>query len=284
MKKLILIALIILLSIQIVFGGVISAKDLAQLVKKENVVIVSARNEADYSKKHIKDAVNLYHNDLYKTEGVDALLKPAEEIAVILGNKGISETSKIVIYDDGENKLAGRIYWILDYLGAQDISILDGHIKSWMKARLPVTLNVTEIVPAVFVPKVNNDIYASMDYVKSNKDKADVILVDVRSADEFTGKAEDEKLQRKGYIPGAINFEYKNIINEDGTIKTREEMVKLLIAAGITSDKEVILYCATSVRAGIIYMALKSMLDYPRVRVYDGAYYEWESVSSNPVE
>ena len=55
-------------------------------------------------------------------------------------------------------------------------------------------------------------------------------------------------------------------------------------SACVTSDKEVILYCASSVRAGIVFMALKDILGYPNVTVYDGAYYEWESDTTNPIK
>jgi thiosulfate/3-mercaptopyruvate sulfurtransferase len=283
MRRILLVVLTLLICLQLFAGSVIGAKELAKLQKQEDVVIVSARSSSDYASKHISGAVNVYHQDLYRTEGVEAMLKPAAEIAAYLGEKGISENSKIVIYDDGENKLAGRLYWILNYLGAENVMILDGHIKSWMKARLPVTSKATAVEPVVFTPKLNESIYADMEYVKSNKDRDSVILLDVRSADEYAGRDEDEKLNRKGYIPGAINLEYKQVLNEDGTMKSREEIKAVMAGAGVSRDKEIIIYCATSVRAGIVYMALKSMLDYPQVRVYDGAFYEWESGSANPV-
>jgi len=284
MRKILLTVLLILLGIQFLFGGLIEAKALAKAVKSEDIIIVSARSSSDYSSKHIKDAVNIYHKDLYKADGVPSMLKSPEEIAAILGSRGITTDSKVVVYDDGANKMAGRIYWILQYMGVKDVNILKGHIKSWMKSRLPVTAKATEISPVTFVPDINADIYASMSYVQSNKDRDDVLLVDVRSLDEYNGIDEDEHIARKGHIPGAINFEYKNILNEDETLKSKEEIMDAVSAAGISGDKEIILYCASSVRAGIVYMAMKSILEFSRVRVYDGAYYEWQLVDANPVE
>lgn len=284
MRKLLLTTLIILLGIQFLFGGLIEAKELAKALKSEDIIIVSARNPSDYSSKHIKDAVNIYHSDLYKAEGVPSMLKSPEEIAAVLGSKGITTASKVVVYDDGSNKAAGRIYWILQYIGVKDVDILNGHIKSWMKSRLPVTPKATEITPVTFVPKINEDIYASMSYIQTNKDRADLVLVDVRSVDEYNGIDEDEHIARKGHITGALNFEYKKVLNADETLKSKEDLMSALSAAGISGDKEIILYCASSVRAGIVYMVMKSILAYPRVRVYDGAYYEWQSVAANPVE
>ena len=67
--------LIILLIIQTAFAGFVTAKELANMSKDENVVIVSARPPADYASKHVKGAVNIDHNTLYKEEGVKSMLK-----------------------------------------------------------------------------------------------------------------------------------------------------------------------------------------------------------------
>jgi len=283
MKKLIGI-LIILFAFQLIFAGVITAKELKTLAKSGDVIIVSARNASDYSKKHIAGAVNIDHKNLYKTDGVPSMLKSADEIAKIFGEKGISEKSKIVIYDTGSNKAAGRLYWIFKYLGATDVNILNGHLKGWGKVRGKVTKNATKITPTTFKATENATILTDMSYVKAHKNDANVVLLDVRSADEFVGTDTDKNISRYGHIPGAKNLEFKAVINEDGTIKSIEDITKAMDAIGITSDKEIILYCASSVRAGIVYMALVDILGYSNVKVYDGAYYEWQSDSANPVK
>lgn len=283
MKKIVGI-LIILLAVQVVFAGLVTAKELAKISKDDNVVIVSARQPSDYDSKHIKDAVNIDHKELYKADGVSSMLKDSAEIAKIFGAKGITENSKIVIYDDGSGKAAGRLYWIFKYLGAKDVNILDGHIKAWMAARKPVTNKATEITPATFKVSLNPAVYADMAYVKAHKSDANVVLLDVRSEDEYNGKNEDNNLKRFGHIPGAVNLEFKVVMDDKEMMKSKDDIIAIMDGAGVTSDKEIILYCATSVRAGIVFMALTDVLGYPNVRVYDGAYYEWESVADNPIQ
>ncbi len=283
MKKIIGI-LIMLLAVQLVCAGVISAKELKTLAKSGDVIIVSARNASDYSSKHIDGAINIDHKNLYKAEGVSSMLKSADEIAKIFGEKGISANSKIVIYDTGSNKAAGRLYWIFKYLGATDVNILDGHLKGWGKVRGKVTKNATNITPATFNATPDAAILTDIAYVKVHKDDANVILLDVRSADEFAGTDTDKNITRYGHIPGAVNLEFKAVINEDGTIKSKDEIAAAMNAAGVTSDKEVILYCASSVRAGIVFMALKDILGYGNIKVYDGAYYEWQADTANSIK
>lgn len=255
----------------------ISVNETAKIMRQKNVVIVSAQKEADYKKTHIMNSVHLNHNDLYNNEPVKSMLKKPAEIAAIIGKKGISETKKIIIYDNGSGKYSGRLYWILKYLGASDVQILDGQILAWKAARKPITKSPAMVKPATFTPIVNAAILANMAQVKAAKG----ILVDVRDANEFAGT--DETTLRKGHIPGAKHFEFKNVMDSKSKIKSADALKTAFEAAGITKDKEVILYCASSVRAGIVYAALTSVLNYPNVKVYDGAFYEW-SASSNSVE
>ena len=74
------------------------------------------------------------------------------------------------------------------------------------------------------------------------------------------------------------------MLNAKKMLKSKEELTKLFKAKGISPDKEVILFCETSVRAGIVYLALTTVLDYTKVKVYDGAYYDWQHVAANKVK
>ncbi len=249
-------------------GNLISAKETAKIMGDDNVVLVSTRKSSDYAKVHIKDAVNVDLITLYKSGDIKGIMKSPEEISKELGAKGINKDKTIIIYDNGKGINAGRLYWILEYLGCKDVKIIDGHMKAWRTAKKPVTKYPTKIKEVTFTPLLDKKIITTYDYVKSNLNNPKVVIVDVQSKKEY-----DE-----GHIDGAINFEYKNIINEEpGTLKSKEEITELLKGAGITPDKEIILYCATSARAGILFMAMTSILDYPNVKVYEGAWNEWKT-------
>ena len=246
----------------------ISVKDAAKKIKDKSTVIVACVKPETYKKVHITNSVNLYYKDMDNNEPIKNILKSPEDLAKIFGAVGIDNSKSVILYDAGSYKYAGRIYWIMKYMGIENVKIIDGNIDAWKKSRKPVTKNATKIKPATFTPKVNAKILAKIDDVK-----AGAVIVDVRPASEFKGA--EGKTKKLGHIPGAINFHFENIKSTKGTVKSKEELTAMFKKAGITADKEIILYCTSSVRAGIVYMVLSSILNYPNVKVYDGAVYEW---------
>lgn len=257
---------------------VISAKELSAYLKQDNTILVSAQKSAEYKKIHITGAINVDHNMLY--DEMTMLLSSAQ-IAKILGLNGISQDMKIVLYDEGSSKYAGRMYWILDYMGATDVKILDGGLKAWKAARKPVTRTVSAAEPVTFTAKVDKTILASMAMVKSAVNNSAYVIIDARTPEEFNGT--NETTLRLGHIPSAVNLNYESILNSKGELKSNEELATLFNKIGATKDKRIIVYCKTSVRAGIEYLALKSALNYPNVMVYDGAFTQWQTEASNKV-
>ena len=283
MYKLMAFTFAFILTINVKSQDVISVNDAANLINDKNTtVIVDCRKEALYKTRHIKNAVHIDHNDLYKPNGIKSMLKTPQEIAAILGKASISNDKKIILYDDGSGKYAGRMYWILKYLGANDVRILDGHIKGWQARRKQVTMAATMAKKESFVPKVKPNYLATIADVKNAINSEKSILIDVRSAEEYKGT--DDSELRKGHIPGAINLEFNAVIGTRDELKSKEELKSLVESAGISADKEIILYCASSVRAWIVFLALNSVLNYPNVKVYDGAFYEWEADKNNTVQ
>ena len=278
--KILVLGLIVLLSSQFVAAqDVISAADLGKKIKaKENLTIISVRKPADFKKSHLKNALNVDLKKLASEVEPKGILKSTDEIATILGKAGIDGTGLIVVYDDGKMKYAGRFYWILKYLGVENVKVMHRDLKKWQAARLPVTKSPTAVKAKTFTPKVNKAIFVDEAYVKANK--ASALLLDVRPPDEFNGTS--TKPVSKGHIPGAVNMEYTQILKADGSVKSKAEIEGIAKGLGATADKEIILYCGTSTRAGIVYMAFTTILGYKNVKVYEGAYNEW--VVNNAVD
>jgi len=252
----------------------VSAKDFTAEKKKDKTMVVIDANTADnYAKSHVMGAVNVPHKELYKDGEIEGLIKSPADLAAYFGKKGISNNSKIVIYDDGSNKYSSRVYWVLDYLGAENLRILHKDMDVWKVARVPLTRNKTVSKAATFTPSVNAAIMATAADVKGCS--GNCVVVDARHVTEVDGTS--EKPVSAGHIKGATNVEYKEFVDDKGAFKSADQLKAVAEKYGLTSDKTIIVYCITSVRATVEFVALKEILGYPNVKIYDGAYNEWKA-------
>lgn len=279
-NKLFLLGLILFIASAISAQDVISVNDLAKISKNKEVVMIWAGADDGY-KVHITGSVNIPHTTLCKNEPVRNLIKTPAEMANILGENGISPDQTIVVYDEGSGKYAGRMYWLLKYLGAPNVKMLNGNMTAWKAGRKPITGAPKKLPAATFTPKVDAAQLATMDEVKKAIGNASYVIVDARTPEEHAGTAETEL--RPGHIPGAVNVNYETVMDSKGLLKSNDALKAMFESKGITPDKTAIVYCETSVRAGIVYLTLKG-LGYPNVKVYDGAYLEWQATSTNKVE
>ncbi len=277
------IALLILCSVNVKSQDVITAKDfMAELKKNKSLVIIDANTAENYKKRHVRGAINIPHKELYKDGAIEGLIKANGDLATYFGNKGVSNTDEIVIYDDGSSKYNSRVYWILKYLGAENVKLLHKDLeKSWRNARVPLTPGATKVTPKTFTAKPNKSIIANIDEVKAGLKDVNTIVVDSRAANEFNGTS--EKPVSKGHIKGSINIDYKEFLQANGEFKSKDEILAVAKKHGLDPDKTVIVYCVTGVRAGPVFVALTGA-GYKNVKVYDGAYNEWVSDPGNPME
>lgn len=280
LNKLFFIGILFIVASAIQAQEVISATELAKIAQNKDVVIVWAGADAGY-KVHITGAVNVPHSSLCTDEPVRNVIKSPAEMAKVLGSKGVSADKTIVVYDEGSGKYSGRMYWMLKYLGAEDVKMLDGNLKAWKAKRKPITGKPSSVNAVTFSAKTDASQLATMTDVKKAVGSSSYVIIDARSPEEFEGTAETEL--RKGHIPGAVNINYESVMDSKGLLKPADALKAMFESKGITSDKTAIVYCETSVRAGVVYLALKE-LGYPNVKVYDGAYLDWQATASNKVD
>jgi thiosulfate/3-mercaptopyruvate sulfurtransferase len=281
MKKTILFIGAILLSASLWAQNptMISAKDLGTMLTNKELVIVSAHKPADYAAVHITNSVNFFYQEIQVDVKTGAMKCP-DDLAKLLGEKGIGENKIIVVYDDGTMKGASHVWWTLKYLGAKDVRILDGGIDAWKLARKPVTATPTKIVPTTFnldiqLPMILfKDQFADMIKVPEN------VLVDAREANQYSGEA--GQTTRKGHIPGATNLDFTTMV-ANGSFKSKEEILALAAAKGITPDKQIVIYCNSGVKAAVVYYALVEIAGFEKVKLYAAGFNEWESDPANEV-
>lgn len=261
---------------------IIEAKTFATELKTNKAMVVIDVMAADvYAKQHIQGAINIPHKSLYKEGPVEGQFKDPAELADIFGKKGVSNTAKIVIYDDGSQKYNSRVWWVLKYLGATDVYLLHKDMTQMEAARIPMTATATSLKPVTFEVKLNPEMNIDMASLKASMEKPSFLLLDAREKDEYDGI--DKAQKSKGHLPGAVFMNFKEVLTETGAFKSKEQIIETVSKFGATPEKEITVYCQTGIKAAVVYIALKEIAGYSNVKLYAGAYAEWASISENPI-
>jgi thiosulfate/3-mercaptopyruvate sulfurtransferase len=259
---------------------VISAKDFASEIKSnKNLVIVDVNAPETYAKQHIQGAINLFFRELYQPNAVEGKLKSASELAAILGKKGISNTAKIVVYENESNKHNNRVWWILKSLGAQDVWTLHVDAKAFAAAQIAMNSVPATAKPATFT--VTDSPYKSLTMEEVKNLPKGTLLLDGREKEEFEGV--DAARKSKGHIPGAVWMNYREVLTPTGAFKTKEEIIAAATKFGATPEKPIVVYCNSGVKASTLFVGLKEIAGFQNVQYYGGSYADWSSNPSNPI-
>jgi thiosulfate/3-mercaptopyruvate sulfurtransferase len=291
-----LAALILLLSGNAVRAdiGIISPAQALQLIEaaepaKRPLVFDTRGNYKDYFRGHLPTAHHLSFDTLRGTDnGVPVQYLPEDLTRALLTRAGVDKNRLHLIYATGE-KLpndeilsASMVAYVFEKYGVQDIRIVDGGLPGWVAAKCPVTQEYFGNPKGTLPEKMNPAIALNVDDVLKRKPEA--ILVDARPHNEYIGN--DEIWLRKGHIPGAISFHWARLMAKDNTHQFLPfETVKAeLAAAGLTADKEILVYCGTSREGSLLRFYLKHVAKFPNVRLYEGSWKEYASLKQQPVE
>ena len=244
---------------------------------------------ANYNLGHVPGAVLLdWKTDMNDPVRRDILSQT--QLNELLSKAGLTQGMKLVLYGDFNNWFAAFAFWILNYYGIENVTLMNGGRKKWITEDRPIAKDKPSYTQTSFKSKgPNENVRTYLDYVRQTLGQANKVLVDVRSPAEFTGSITappeypNEHAQRGGHIPGAVNIPWSQAVKEDGTFKTEADLTKLYQNRGVTADKEVITYCRIGERSSFTWFVLKYLLGYPNVKNYDGSWTEWGNMVRNPI-
>jgi len=170
------------------------------------------------------------------------------------------------------------------------VRLMNGGRKKWELEGGPFTADVTAFKPTPYHAGVpDTSLRARRDNIFQILSGKPANLVDVRSADEFTGKViappgMSETARRGGHIPGAANIPWSKASNDDGTFKSYNDLLALYASKGVHPDKETVAYCRIGERSSHTWFVLKYLLGFEKVRNYDGSWTEWGNLIEAPIE
>lgn len=213
-------------------------------------------------------------------------LDPAA-IEKLLSRSGIARETIAIAYGSYPG-IGALIFWLLKTFGHDKVYVLNGGHQKWVAEGRPLVSEFSNFTPTQYHAKSPDaNLRVLQTEVQASLNRADCVLLDVRTPQEYRGELfmmkPPEGKERGGHIPGAVNIEHTLTLNEDGTFKSAKELQILYSSHGITPDKEVFPYCAIGGRSAYTWFILKYLLGYPKVRNYDGSWNEWSRLPDVPI-
>ncbi len=273
--------------------GIISPVDAKTLIESaEKPIVLDTRGGyKDYFRGHLPNAHHINFDTLRGTDqGVPVQYLPDPLTRELLTRAGVDKNRLHLIYATGE-KLpndeilsASMVAYVLEKFGVEKIKIVDGGLAEWKQRGLPVTQEYFGNKPGTLPEHMKTEVCVKVQEILSRQRNPNCLLVDARPHDEYIGK--DDVWLRKGHIPGAVSFHWARLMEKDNTHKFRplDQAKAELTAAGITPDKDVVVYCGTSREGSLLRFYLKHVLNYPKVRLYEGSWKEYATMKELPAE
>jgi thiosulfate/3-mercaptopyruvate sulfurtransferase len=254
--------------------------------------VCSLADDRTYHEGHIPGAMWV-HWKAACWQSTDREFITPSEMARLFGGMGIGPETTLVLYGDPV-QYGSYAFWTYTMAGHAKLRLLDGGRRKWMAEGRPLTRNVPRHAAVEYPePSGNATMRVGRRNVRENLGTRGRLLLDVRSPEEYSGKrvseysfAVDHGAERTGRIPGARHLFFRELLNDDDSFKSPEELRRVLRSAGVDPAQfdDVVCYCRLSHRATIAWMALTHILLHPNIKIYDGSWTEWGSIVGYPIE
>jgi thiosulfate/3-mercaptopyruvate sulfurtransferase len=239
-----------------------------------------------YHAQHIPGARYAHlDNDLagpkHNSSGRHPLPDP-KRLTQTLGDWGIDGKKQVVVYDDVRGAIAARLWWLLRWLGHDQVAVLNGGLKAWQVAGLPLTAKLPGVTPVRFEPRFNESTWVDVPFIEAGLGKGVYRLIDARSSARFRGEMEPFD-PVAGHVPGALSRPFECNLGPDGKFlpanQLHAEFQKLI---QVSDGFQAVHMCGSGVTACHNLLAME-YAGIASSRLYVGSWSEWVTDRSRPV-
>ncbi len=272
---------------------IISQEDVARDIASadKHVVILDCRfvlgqPDAGHEQYEIDHIAGAFYVDLEKdlsgvkrAHGGRHPIPDLGEFSIRMSQLGVDHATRVIAYDDQGGAMASRLWWMLQFLGHTQVYVLDQGYRSWKQSSRPISADKPTASPRIFSPIVMRHWLASYEEVNQKMNQVGVILVDSRESSRYQG-IEEQIDPTAGHIPGAQNYYWKDVLNEQGSWKSPEELSMQFQA--LQDKEEIIVYCGSGVTACANVLSMKRA-GFQQVKLYSGSWSDWVSYADSPI-
>lgn len=207
---------------------------------------------------------------------------PAPQVlAALVQSLGITADTPVVVVHEGKDATdfgaAARVYWTLKASGVRDLAILNGGVRAWRAAGLPLA---TGAAPAVarsnFVPELDPHLVATRTEIQQVLQSGSALLLDARPQRFFLGRTRHAAATTPGTIAGARNLEHGQWFAKDSGVLLDAAAARQIAAAqGLDATQPAVSFCNTGHWAATNWFVLSEVLGHPNVSLYPESIVDW---------
>lgn len=246
----------------------------------DDIILIDARGEEAAAEETIAGAMALSWQYLATCEDGatgDAYwgcILDTDRLSERLSELGIDPEKEIVLFATSQNGWGedGRIAWELMAAGYENVKIVDGGFAMLKAAGLETVSGAsTYETIEVVVESIDETHVINTDELKEVYD--DVVVVDVRADEEYEGGTLYGEANG-GHLPGAVLIKFTDLFQENGNLKSNEEIIAMYEEAGISTDDTIVTYCTAGIRSAYMQIILEDC-GFENVKNYDESFYRW---------
>ena len=277
------------------FKNLVSVHELEKLIDASACSVVDCRFDLmqpdkgrnDYAAGHIPGAVYAdLDRDLASEITDDSGRHPlpaSAEFQSLLTGWGIEKGRQMVVYDYANGATAARLWWMMRWVGHENVAVLDGGISAWRQADLKLSSEVPKLDPIEFDVQPDASMVATTgEILAAIQARQAPCLVDARDRPRFEGKTEPIDTVA-GHVPGAVNLPFLETVLADGSWLDLPALSAIWQQAlGDGPEAPVIAMCGSGVTACHVLLTAH-LLDLTPPRLYVGSWSEWIRDDSRPI-
>ena len=195
----------------------------------------------------------------------------------IVSNLGINNSDHVIVYDNSDVFSSCRVWFTFLYFGHDPnlITVMNGDFKKWLNEKRPISKEINNTKTSKYLANEDFSLVVNKKQINENIIKKKYQLIDARGEQRFLGlQQEPRKELRSGNIKNSINLPFQKLINENRTLKKKEELINIFKEKQIFIGKEMAFTCGSGVTACILGLA-NSIISGKKPIIYDGSWAEY---------